>query len=138
LDASRDSALLGPLLELRHALWVPIQVQSQLRGIILVGSKARVSALVAAPVEGIAAELALALERNQFQRSALSYRADLDVAPTVLQTGGTSATPEATLRRLVRSSFEILKPPEFGLHIAVAIAVCEPFSPLGQGGIPTA
>src|SRR5215467_13099867 len=132
LGASRESALLGPLLELRHALWVPIQVQRQLRGIILAGSKARTSLLSAAPVEGIAAELALALELSQVQRNALSYRADLEVTRAALQAVGNGVTPEAMLQLLVRSSLEILKSPELGSSVAVAIGACEPFATLEQ------
>src|SRR6267143_1332278 len=61
LEASPPNPILGLLVGLRHALWVPIERKEQLKGVILAGSAGKQPAISRESVESVAAELALAL-----------------------------------------------------------------------------
>src|SRR5258708_30547560 len=95
--------ILGPLLELRRALWVPVESHGHLRGLILAGSKRLSSAISRHTPELVAAELALALEREEEQHLARDRQADLAVTRQMLQALGAGTAHEASLQQLAES-----------------------------------
>lgn len=125
LEASPGIAVLGPLLELRRALWVPIQTERQLRGLVLAGVKRRSAVLAKEPIERAAAELALALEHEQEQRKVRDYHRDLSVARELLLSLGSGASPDTLLTRIVQSCLTPLVA-EAPLAVFAAIGVAEP------------
>src|ERR1700674_42644 len=68
LEAFPSNPIIGPLVGLRHATWVPIETKEQLRGVILSGSTGKQPACSRERVEAVAAELALALRLEEEQR----------------------------------------------------------------------
>ena len=136
LGASPQGAFFGPLLELRRALWVPVQAQGHLRGVILAGSKGGTPMFPAQPIESVAAELALALERDQQQRRANAYHADLEVTRALLLALSTGASPDAVLNRIVESCIEIAPSGELQPGLFAAIGVCEPAFAAAAAGLP--
>ena len=75
--------LLGATLGMRHVLWVPIFGQNLLRGLILVAAQDAGQPLPRVLAEEVAAELALALEREEQNRMARERKADLELASRV-------------------------------------------------------
>src|ERR1700682_5092883 len=61
LSSHATAPVMGALLEIQRALWVPIAESGGLRGVLLAGLKKRNSVLPRALVESVASELALAL-----------------------------------------------------------------------------
>jgi len=102
-DVTPAHTILGPLLELRRALWVPVESHGHLRGLILAGSKRRSSAISRHTPELVAAELALALEREEEQHLARDRQADLAVTRQMLQALGTGTALDASLQQLAQS-----------------------------------
>jgi signal transduction histidine kinase/ActR/RegA family two-component response regulator len=70
VDDLADSAMIGALIEMRRALWVPLRVHAQLRGVLLAGSRNKQTHLPRALLESVAAELALAMELEDERRLA--------------------------------------------------------------------
>jgi signal transduction histidine kinase/FixJ family two-component response regulator len=68
VDDSSDKPMIGALIEMRRALWVPLRVHAQLRGILLAGSRKRRARLPRALLESVAAELALVMELEDERR----------------------------------------------------------------------
>jgi len=68
IDDSPDKPMIGALIEMRRALWVPLQVHAQLRGILLAGSRKKQARLPRALLESVAAELALVMELEDERR----------------------------------------------------------------------
>jgi signal transduction histidine kinase/ActR/RegA family two-component response regulator len=101
--ASPETIILGPLLALRRALWVPVASQGRLRGMLLTGSKRRAAKLSRHLAEVVSAELALALECEEERRLAQDRQADLAVTRRMVQALGTGAVPEKALAQLVES-----------------------------------
>jgi len=101
--ASPETIILGPLLALRRALWVPVASQGRLRGMLLTGSKRRAAKLSRHLAELVSAELALALECEEERRLAQDRQADLAVTRRMVQALGTNAVPEKALAQLVES-----------------------------------
>jgi signal transduction histidine kinase/CheY-like chemotaxis protein len=62
VDDSPESLMIGALIEMRRVLWVPLQVHTQLSGVLLAGSRKKRARLPRALLESVAAELALAME----------------------------------------------------------------------------
>jgi PAS domain S-box-containing protein len=77
LDGSPGGPILGALMDIRHAVWVPVESQGRLRGVLMVGVRKRAGTLPRAMVELVAAELALAFELEEERRSANDYHNDL-------------------------------------------------------------
>ena len=65
---SPDKPMIGPLIEMRRALWVPLQVHAQLRGILFAGCRKKQARLPRALLESVAAELALVMELEEERR----------------------------------------------------------------------
>ncbi len=88
--------MIGPLMELRRAMWVPIERRGRLRGVLLAGSRSRHGELPRELFESAAAELALAIELEDEQRVAQQRHTDLGVVKKVLADLA-SAGPDAIL-----------------------------------------
>jgi signal transduction histidine kinase/AmiR/NasT family two-component response regulator len=69
--------LLGPLLEMERALWVPVMKRRILCGLLLVATRERQKALPKAAAERVAAELGLLVELEEERRLARERQADL-------------------------------------------------------------
>jgi len=70
LEGPYAGLIIGPLLGLRRALWVPIVARSILRGMVLLGSRSRQAPLPRVDAERIAEELGVLLELQESQRIA--------------------------------------------------------------------
>src|SRR5713226_3557529 len=106
LDAFLPNPILGLLVGLRHALWVPIESKEQLKGVILAGSRGKQPAISREHVEAVAAELALALGQEEEQRVARLRDADLVVVRRFLTRPPSDTPLEALLSNLVDSCIE--------------------------------
>jgi signal transduction histidine kinase len=76
--------IIGPLMELRRAMWVPIERRGRLRGVLLAGSRSRHGDMPRELFESAAAELALAMELEDEQSVARERQADLGVVKQML------------------------------------------------------
>ena len=76
--------IIGPLLELQRAMWVPVKRRGRLRGILLAGSRRKYGKLPAEALESAASELALAIELEEEQQLARDSRVDLLLARKTL------------------------------------------------------
>ncbi len=88
--------MLGPLTEMRRAVWVPVGRTGRLRGVLLAGTRARQGVLPQALLESVAAELLLALELDEEQRMARERQADLAMA-TEIMTALRKSGPESSI-----------------------------------------
>jgi hypothetical protein len=79
LGGARNHIILGALVEIKRALWVPVESRGRLRGVLLAGSHKKHGALPLPLLESVAAELALVLERDEYCRSAQQRQADITV-----------------------------------------------------------
>lgn len=68
LGESQSPAMIGALIEIRHALWVPVIVHGHLRGIVFTGQRKKQTPVPRALAESMAAELALALQLEDERR----------------------------------------------------------------------
>lgn len=85
LDASSHDPVIGQLVGIRRALWVPIGGQCQVRGLILVGSTNKSPASAFGRANSVAAELASALEMERQLRDGRIRSADLALAQDILK-----------------------------------------------------
>jgi hypothetical protein len=85
LDGTPDQLMLGALLELRRAVWAPVESRGQLRGVILAGTRRKRGGLPLAYVEAISAELALAIELEEERRLARQRQADMNATGRLLE-----------------------------------------------------
>jgi signal transduction histidine kinase/CheY-like chemotaxis protein len=76
--------MIGPLLELRRAIWVPVERRGRLRGVLLAGSRSRHGDMSRTLFESVAAELALAIELEEEQQSARERQADLGMVKQMM------------------------------------------------------
>jgi len=106
LTAVPANLLIGPLLGLRHALWIPVAGKGQIHGLFLMGGKAPASAWVREHALSVAAELALALELQQHHTSARVRSADLLLARRFLLPSSAENSADALLSRLVAECVE--------------------------------
>jgi signal transduction histidine kinase/ActR/RegA family two-component response regulator len=77
LDGATSAPMLGPLVELQRALWVPIVGRHILGGLILAGSREKHTPLPRSKVERVAEELGLLLEIEEERRLARERQEDL-------------------------------------------------------------
>ena len=103
MEAFPPNPIIGLLVGLRHALWVPIERKEQLKGIILAGSLGKQPAIPRERVESVAAELALALGLEEEQRIARLHEADFTVVRRFLAGPSYGASLETRLSSLVQS-----------------------------------
>jgi signal transduction histidine kinase/CheY-like chemotaxis protein len=103
LEASPKRPIIGQLLGMRRALWIPVASKDRLRGVILAGSKRKQLALSRDRAEATAAELALALELAEQQRILRSRNSDLAAARRFLSTQAAGHSAETLLANLAAS-----------------------------------
>ena len=78
------SVMIGALIEMRRALWVPLVLHGHLRGVLFAGQRKKHAELPAALLESVAAELALALELADERRMGRERQQDGQCVRTVL------------------------------------------------------
>jgi signal transduction histidine kinase/ActR/RegA family two-component response regulator len=110
LQALPANPILGLLVGVRHALWIPIERKQQLRGVILSGSTGKHPAISRQQVESVAAELALALGLEEEQRNARLRTEDLATLRRFLARQAGATSDEELLSSLVESCTEL--PPD--------------------------
>jgi signal transduction histidine kinase/FixJ family two-component response regulator len=103
LNSSPKRPIIGQLLGLRRALWIPVTGGGHLRGVILAGSKGKQLTLSRERAESLAAELALALERLEQQKILRSRNADLAAARRFLGAQAAGHSVETLLSNLAAS-----------------------------------
>src|SRR5216683_2025254 len=103
LGAFPPNHIIGLLVGLRHALWVPIQRKEQVKGVILAGSTGKQRACSREHVESVAAELALALGLEEERRIARLRNEDLVAVRHFLAQRAAASSVEALLSNLVES-----------------------------------
>jgi len=107
-DLGKPSArpMLGPLVEMRAAVWVPVARNGRLRGVLLACTRTKQSALPRALLESVAAELLLAVELEEEQRIARERQTDLTMAAEVITALGKTASESSILTSLVSQCTE--------------------------------
>jgi signal transduction histidine kinase len=128
LGNSGEFPMIGPLLGLQRVLWVPIQRNHHLCGVILLGTRKKNFLLSRSPAESVATELELALEFAEQRTLALSRTADLAFSRRTLAALGTRAPAFTLLSGLVDSC--TLSPASHGP--GAAFAVLAAMSPPGS------
>jgi signal transduction histidine kinase/CheY-like chemotaxis protein len=103
LEAFPANPIIGLLVGLRHALWVPIGRKEQLKGVILAGSTGKQPACSREHVESVAAELALALGLEEEHRIARLRNEDLGAVRRFLVQQAAATSVEVLLFNLVES-----------------------------------
>jgi signal transduction histidine kinase/FixJ family two-component response regulator len=98
-----ERPIIGQLLGLRRALWIPVASKDRLRGVILAGSKRKQLALSRGRAEATAAELALALELAEQRRNLFFRNADVAAARRFLGTQAAGHSAETLLANLAAS-----------------------------------
>jgi hypothetical protein len=93
--------IIGLLLELQRAMWVPVKRRGHLRGILLAGSWRKHGKLPAEALESAASELAVAMELEEEQQLARDAEVDLLLARKTLGSLTGSEKPGLMLDALV-------------------------------------
>jgi signal transduction histidine kinase/CheY-like chemotaxis protein len=106
LDGPPARPMLGPLMEMRHAVWVAVGRRGHLRGVLLAGTRTKQGALPRALLESVAAELLLAVELEEEHRIARERQADLTMAGEMMTALGKSAPEGSFLAKLVNDCTE--------------------------------
>jgi signal transduction histidine kinase/DNA-binding NarL/FixJ family response regulator len=78
LEQACAGPILGPQLQLRRVLWVPVIVRRALRGLLMAGTRDKKKALPCAEAERVAQQLELLLELEDERRLAAGRKADMD------------------------------------------------------------
>jgi hypothetical protein len=98
--------MLGPLMEMQHAVWVAVGRRGHLRGVLLAGTRTKQGALPLALLESVAAELLLAVELEEEHCIARERQADLTMAGEMMTALGKSAPESSFLAKLVNDCTE--------------------------------
>jgi signal transduction histidine kinase/CheY-like chemotaxis protein len=106
LDELPDQPVIGALMEMRRALWVPIENESGLRGMLFAGARKKQATLPRALLESVAAELELAMELEEERCLARERHADIGTLREHLAALGSSGSTDAILANLVESCTE--------------------------------
>lgn len=106
LDDSARNAVIGQLVGLRRALWVPIEDQDQtccgrIRGLILLGSFSSSFGPFLGRAKSVAAELALALRAEEQSRAIRIRNAELDIVRRIVETRSGLPSSDGLLTNLV-------------------------------------
>ena len=101
LDDSVRNAVIGQVVGLRRALWVPVADQSRARGLVLLGSVSSSPALFLDRAKAVAAELALALQAEEQLRAVRIRVAELDLARQIVQSGSDRSSLDRLLNYMV-------------------------------------
>jgi signal transduction histidine kinase/CheY-like chemotaxis protein len=94
-----DKPMIGALIEMRRAIWVPLQVHAQLRGILFAGCRKKQARLPRALLESVAAELALVMELEDERRLGRERHQD---SRRLFAALASSESPSDVLARIVR------------------------------------
>jgi signal transduction histidine kinase/CheY-like chemotaxis protein len=103
LEDLPDRPIIGPLVELRRATWIPIERNGQLKGVILAGSRGKQEVMRLGKMQSIAAGLALAIALEEEQRNASIRDSDLRAAREILEARRTRNPAGMILARLAES-----------------------------------
>jgi signal transduction histidine kinase/ActR/RegA family two-component response regulator len=103
LGGARNHIVFGALLEIKRALWVPVEIRGRLRGVLLAGSHKKRGALPLRLLESVSAELALVVERDEQRWRAQQRQADITVTRHFLEELVSAGASDAVLARLVES-----------------------------------
>ncbi|MDP9340223.1 MAG: hypothetical protein M3P45_15285 [Acidobacteriota bacterium] len=95
--------MIGPLLELRRALLVPVGRPGRLRGVLLAGSRHKHAEIPAGLFESAASELALAMKLDEEHQLSAARQADLWVVKHMLADMSATREPGQILADLVDS-----------------------------------
>jgi signal transduction histidine kinase/FixJ family two-component response regulator len=130
LDDSPEQPVVGTLVEMRRALWVPIGDSGHLRGVLLAGTGKKHASLPRMLLESVAAELALAMELEDERSLARERHAEIETARRILAAQGSGEPADAILAILVESCTET---PTIDSGLGAVFAViaelpCEPAS----------
>jgi len=106
LGNSGECALIGPLVGMRRALWVPVTRKQRLRGVLLAATARKSGAWPRALLESLAAELALAIELEEEQRIAQERHADTYLTRRVLAAVGGSIPADVILSNLAENCID--------------------------------
>lgn len=120
VESFPERLIIGPLLGLRRAFWIPVADKDQFRGVILAGSKGKQIAFSRERAESVAAELALALGLEEQQRNLRMRNADLAASRRFLGAQAAGHSVETLLSSLVASCTE---PASDGGGLGAAFAV---------------
>ena len=101
-----DQMILGALVEMQRAVWVPVESGGRLRGVLLAGLRKKHGALPVRLLESVSAELALVVELDDERRRAQQRQADLTVTKQCLEQLAYSGPTDAVLTRLLDSCTE--------------------------------
>jgi signal transduction histidine kinase/ActR/RegA family two-component response regulator len=126
LHGPAETALIGPLVEMRRAPWVPVSKNGQLR--------AKNEPLPHPPLESVAAQLALAIELEEEQRKAQEHYADNGLVRRVLVTLSGGSSPDAILANLARNCTETAAP-DAGIGALFAAIAAFPGPPAENGAV---
>lgn len=103
VEGPKPGPILGPLLELRRVLWVPILGRQILRGLVMVGTQHKKKYLPRAQAEKTADELGLLLEFEEERRLAAARKVDLDLWPRMTHLLSDEQSAEMILGQLAES-----------------------------------
>lgn len=101
LDDAVRNAVIGQVVGLQRALWIPVADQSRARGLVLLGSVSNSPALFLDRAKAVAAELALALQAEEQLRAVRLRVAELDLARQIVQGGSDRSSLDRLLSHLV-------------------------------------
>jgi signal transduction histidine kinase/ActR/RegA family two-component response regulator len=119
LDGAQD-VILGALLEIRRAVWVPVAMGGCLRGLLLAGLRKKHGALPVRLLESVSAELAVAVELDEERRRARERQAEIALTKQFLGELANSGPTDAVMTRLVEGCTD---PRAEGAGLGAAFAV---------------
>jgi signal transduction histidine kinase/ActR/RegA family two-component response regulator len=106
LSGASDQLILGVLVELRRAVWVPVQIAGRLCGVLFAGVRKKHGALPVPLLESFSMELALAVELDEERRNSHRRLTDINSAKHFLDELASSGPTDAVLTRLMDSCTE--------------------------------
>jgi signal transduction histidine kinase/ActR/RegA family two-component response regulator len=101
LAGPATETLIGPMLEMRRAVWVPLRQGDRTLGVLFAATRRRGTPLAAAALQSVASELALALGALRERESRLEHQADLAFARETLRRLERGGSPAAVLQDIV-------------------------------------
>lgn len=106
LAGPATETLIGPMLEMRRAVWVPLRQGDRTLGVLFAATRSRGTPLAAAALHSVASELALALTAVRERESRLEHQADLAFARETLRRLERGDSPAAVLQDIVNDCVE--------------------------------
>lgn len=103
--AEASAGVVGPLLELRRAVWAPVFNRGRLRGLLLAGYRTMHGPQPWVALRSVAAELEVALDLTEEEFTSRRRYADLALARRILSSSG-GVSPAALLATLADSCTE--------------------------------